>query len=155
MTLPRPISNLTNCFLEEVDSRLPDRLTGLFLHGSICWGEFFPGSDIDFIGLWDELSTGKHLDLLKAAHESTKKRLPTPTFDGIHCTATDLTASPAQIPHRPVFYQDAFDPEGRIDINLVTWHELAERQRGCDTYDLLTRLVQDGTGQSDRRTDHR
>ena len=44
-----------------------------------------------------------------------------------HCTAADLTASPAQIPHRPVFYQDAFDPEGTIEINLVTWHELAER----------------------------
>ena len=70
-----------------------------------------------------------------------------------HCTAADLTASPAQIPHRPVFYQDAFDPEGTIDINLVTWHELAERQRGCDTYDLLTWLVQDGTGQSGRRAD--
>ena len=119
MTLPPPISNLTNCFLEEVDSRLPGRLTGLFLHGSICWGEFFPGSDIDFIGLWDELSTGKDLDLLKAAHESTKRRLPTPTFDGVHCTATDPTASRDQIPHRPVFYQDAFDPGGTVDINRV------------------------------------
>jgi hypothetical protein len=127
MMLPPPIADVTNCFLEEVDSRLPDRLTGLFLHGSICWGEFFSGSDIDFVGLWDGLPTGSDLDLLQAAHESTKRRLDVPTFDGFHCTAADLAASPAQIPHRPVFYRDAFDPEGTIDINLVTWHELAER----------------------------
>lgn len=128
MTLPPQISDVTDCFVEEVDSRLPGRLTGLFLHGSICWGEFFAGSDIDFVGLWEELPTSSDLELLQAAHESTKKRYPAPTFDGFHCTAADLAASPTQISHRPVFYQDAFNAEGTIDLNLVTWHELAERR---------------------------
>ena len=127
MTLPTPVSDITDCFLEEVDARLPDRLTGLFLHGSICWGEFFPGSDIDFVGLWDRLPADDDLEVLRAAHESTRQRFPTPAFDGFHCTAADLSVSPSAIPHRPVFYREAFDPEGTVDINPVTWQELSER----------------------------
>ncbi len=127
MTLPPEVTTLTGCFLDEVDARLPGRVTGLFLHGSICWGEFFPGSDVDFVAVWDGLPTGGDLDLLQAAHEATLRRRTTPVFDGFHCTAADLAASPSRIGSRPVFYEGAFDPEGRIDINLVTWHELAER----------------------------
>jgi hypothetical protein len=127
MTLPPPVSELTALFLREVDARLPGRLKGLLLHGSICWGEFFPGSDVDFVGLWDELPSGDELNLLRAAHHATKEQAPVPTFDGFHCTAADLAASPAKITHRPVFYQGEFAAEGQIDINLVTWHELAER----------------------------
>jgi hypothetical protein len=127
MTLPAPVAEITSDFLAEVDRRLPGRLTGLFLHGSICWGEFFPGSDVDFVGLWDGLPSGADLDLLRAAHEATMCHFPAPVFDGFHCTSADLAGSPALIAHRPVFYESAFDAEGTIDINLVTWHELAER----------------------------
>jgi hypothetical protein len=127
MTLPPPVSELTTLFLNEVDDRLPGRLIGLFLHGSLCWGEFFPSSDIDFVAVWAELPDGSDLELLQDAHQVTRDRFPAPAFDGFHCTTADLAASPATITHRPVFYQSKFDSAGTIDINLVTWHELAER----------------------------
>ena len=102
-------------------------MTGLFLHGSICWGEFFTGSDIDFVGLWDRLPTGSDLGLLRSAHAATLARFTSPPFDGFHCMPGDLGSPPGGITHRPIFYEGAFDPAGRIDINPVTWHELAER----------------------------
>jgi len=118
---------VTSHFLSEVDARLPGRLTGLFLHGSICWGEFFTDSDIDFVAVWDQLPIGADLELLQTAHKSAHARYPDPIFDGFHCTASDLAAPPTNLDNRPAFYRSAFNPVGTIDINLVTWHELAER----------------------------
>ncbi|MGL4298679.1 MAG: nucleotidyltransferase domain-containing protein [Candidatus Neomicrothrix subdominans] len=126
MKVPQePVHDVVACFLEEVDRRMPGELTGLFLHGSIVWGEFFPGSDIDFVAVWEQLPAGERLDDLREAHAFVQQRFPSPTFDGFHCTAADLAASPATIEHRPVFYEGAFSDQGSIDINLVTWHELA------------------------------
>lgn len=127
VNLPQPVRDVAISFLVEVDQRLPGRLKGLFLHGSICWGEFFPNSDIDFVALWDEVPAGPELRILRDAHEATNVLHPELVFDGFHCTSVDLARPPAHVAHRPVFYQSAFDPEGTLDINLVTWHELAER----------------------------
>lgn len=127
MSLPQAVSDVTTGFLEEVDGRLPGRLTGLLLHGSLCWGEFFRGSDVDFVAVWDEVPRGEEVDLLRAAHEATRARFPTPTFDGFHCTTADLAGPPSLVGPRPVFYEGSFAAAGTIDINPVTWHELAER----------------------------
>lgn len=119
--------DVTASFLTEVDERLPGQLDCLLLHGSICWGEFFPASDIDFVAVWKKVPEGHELDELRAAHHAARARHPHVAFDGFHCTAADLTRDPRTLGGRPVFYEGAFDPNGSADVNLVTWHELAER----------------------------
>ncbi|SEC93125.1 hypothetical protein SAMN04489844_3281 [Nocardioides exalbidus] len=122
---PQAVQDLVDCFLEEVDRRFPGQLSGLFLHGSIVWGEFFPGSDADFVAVWQRLPAADRLADLAEAHAAVRERFATPTFDGFHCTAADLAASPSGVGTRPVFYEGRFDEHGTLDINPVTWHELA------------------------------
>lgn len=127
MAIPDEVADLTASFLREADVRLPGRVQGLLLHGSLAWGELFPGSDVDFVAVWDRLPRDADLDDLASVHAVTRARHPDRTFDGFHCTADDLRRDPREVGTRPVFYEGAFAAAGAVDINPVTWCELAER----------------------------
>lgn len=93
MKTPEPVQDLVDHFLAEVDARLPGELTGLFLHESICCDEFFPGSDVDFVAVWDHLPSGEGLDALAQAHAAVTRDVPSLTFDGFHCTEARSTST--------------------------------------------------------------
>lgn len=105
---------------------MPGLVTGLYLHGSICWGEFYPESDVDFVAVLDHRPVPdeiRALELVQASVAGVSSR----DFDGFHCVAGDLAKPAAECPPLPVFYQGRFQEHGDLDVNPVTWHELAER----------------------------
>ena len=118
---------LTDVFLSRADAAQPDLIDGLYLHGSLCWGEFFDGSDIDFVATLSRRPSADDLDGLATAHAHVRDQLPQRPFEGFYCQPTDLARPPSDLPAAPVHFQAAFDPQGNLDVNPVTWHELAER----------------------------
>lgn len=126
--LPAEVEAVTAAFLTAVDEAFgPGRLLGLHLHGSMGWGEFFPGSDIDFVAVWDTLPAGVELDQLRDVHQRHRAQHAARAFDGFHCTAAHLANDASTLDPLPVFYEGAFHEAGTEDVHIVTWHELATR----------------------------
>jgi hypothetical protein len=125
--LPDEVARLTDEYLRIVDELAPGLVTTLLLHGSLCWGEFFVDSDVDFVAIASMHPSEGKLRSLASVHERLRGDFPQRRFEGFYCQAADLAAPPIALTSVPAHYDAAFDPAGRADVNLVTWHELAER----------------------------
>ena len=68
--------------LSAIDRTRPGLLDGLFLHGSLCWGEFFPDSDVGFVGIVRRRLSDADLDRLAAAHVQLRGSFPDRRFEG-------------------------------------------------------------------------
>ena len=127
MTRPAEVVAVTDEFLAHIEASRPGLIHGLYLHGSLCWGEFFDESDIDFVGVLSRVPSGADLAALESAHARVRQAMPRRRYEGFYCRTGQL-AAPASEPGRvPVHYEGSFDVAGQLDANPVTWHELAER----------------------------
>lgn len=124
---PPEVVAITDAFIKRVNESAPGLLRGLYLHGSLCWGEFFHDSDIDFVAVLAHPPTPADLSALDATHAHLRARFPNRRFEGFHCQPGDLARHPAELGPLPVHAEGVFQAEGHSDVNLVTWHELAER----------------------------
>ena len=125
--LPEEVLGLTHAFLEVADLHCPGLLDGLLLHGSLCWGEFFDDSDVDFVGLLSRTPSEDDLAGLAAAHQQARSVYVVRRFEGFHCLPAQLAGPPEGVGPVPVHYESAFTATGHLDVSWVTWHELAER----------------------------
>lgn len=126
MPLPDEVTEVTSRFLTAIDARAPGLVAGLYLHGSMSLtGEFFPGSDIDFVAVLPARPGDAELDALAAAHQAVRAARPQPLFEGIHLVRADLAGPPDACPEVPFIHEGKFERAGRFSVNPVTWHELA------------------------------
>ena len=123
---PDEVKQVTGLFLDLVDEAAPGLVEGLYLHGSLGFGEWYPGrSDVDFVAVSAERPDAATVRLLREVHDrvgETFLRLP---FDGFHVTWADLARSPYDCPDVPCILGGDWRDEGRVDVSPVTWHELA------------------------------
>lgn len=123
--LPPAVRHVTERAVSLLDDRLPGYLDGLYLHGSLCWGEFFAASDIDFVATTTRRPNERDIALLRQIHGELAG--DGPVYDGFYLPADDLTQDPTLLPLQPSVLGGDFAVAHHPDATMVTWHELAER----------------------------
>jgi len=127
--LPADVAAVTAEFLGTIDELAPGLVDGLYLRGSLGYGEYFPGqSDVDFTAVLSERPDDAATGALAAAHAAVHAKYPMPHFSGFHLIAADLARPPQDCPPVPVMFEGTFTRAAReYDMNPVSWHELASR----------------------------
>jgi hypothetical protein len=123
---PVEVRSVCDTYLSMVDEELPGLVEGLYLHGSIGFGEWHAGrSDVDFVAVTRERPTAREVARLDAVHERLGSTFPHPTYDGFYVTWADLARSSDDCPDVPCILAGDFREAFRYDVSPVTWHELA------------------------------
>lgn len=123
---PHEVTTVCEMFLEDIDRAAPGLVEGLYLHGSLGFGEWYAGrSDIDYVAVLAEPPGQAATAALREVHVGLTTTFPRPAFDGFHVTWLDLGRPPGQCADVPVTFAGDFGEQGRVDMNPVTWHELA------------------------------
>jgi len=126
---PDQVRTVTSQHLDLVDEVLPGLVEGLYLHGSIGFGEWYDGrSDVDFVAVTAERPDEATVAALREVHARVGETFPRPSYDGLYVTWADLARPPADCPDVPCSLPSAHGGEwkvGRFDLSPVTWHELA------------------------------
>ena len=128
---PRQVRTVCETYLAMVDEDVPGLVEGLYLHGSLGIGEWYDGrSDIDFVAVTSTRLDDATVRRLAALHERLGETFPRPAYDGSYLTWDDLAGPPYRCPDVPGTIGGRWEDEGRVDVNPVTWHELARHGVG-------------------------
>jgi len=126
MSLPGPVHQVSGLFLSLADEAAPGLVEGLYLHGSLGFGEWYDGrSDVDYVAVLAERPDEATVGRLREIHAELGTTFARPPFDGFHLTWDDLRRSPSQCPDLPCTQAGIFHEAERLDVHPVTWHELS------------------------------
>ena len=113
-----------SAYVRLVDDKLPGRIRGLYLHGSLALDDYRPGrSDIDFVAVSDTALESSEIERLRQVHIELRRTLPAPKLDGVYLTWPALAAAPVGL-SAPYCLRGQFEPSGDFGINPVTWWTL-------------------------------
>lgn len=113
-TIYPEINHLLSDFSQELSSILSGQLIGLYLFGSLTYGNFNPdNSDIDLVAILDQPATTTQLDKIKQLHKAIADKYPT-WSKRLECSYTPRAlfkeSTPPKTP-RPYFGNATFYPQ--------------------------------------------
>jgi hypothetical protein len=110
-----------SAYARLVDDKLPERIRGLYLAGSVALDDYRPGqSDVDFVAVSDTALEPSELGMLRWVHTELRRMLPGPELDGVYLTWPALAAAPVGL-SVPYCLRGRFEPKGDFAVNPVTW----------------------------------
>ena len=113
-----------SAYVRLVDEKLPGRIRGLYLHGSLALDDYRPGrSDIDFVAVSDTALEPSELGLLGQVHSEMRRIRTAPKLDGVYLTWPALAGPPIGL-SAPNCLRGEFEAKGDFAINPVTWSML-------------------------------
>jgi hypothetical protein len=126
LTLPAPVIDLCDRFLQLADRELPNGLlTGLYPHHGVVFGEWIPGqSDVDYVATLAHRPEPDEVEALRGVHAQLVEYSPL-NFDGPHVLVSDLASDPRTLPEVPETLPTREFVMGTAPSALIMWHELA------------------------------
>jgi hypothetical protein len=122
--LPAEVATAMSAYLRLADERLPGRISGLYLVGSLALNDYRPRqSDMDFVAVTDTPLTPSELEQLNRLHSELRRTVPHPKLDGVYVTWLQLQASPVGL-SAPYCLNSRFASSNGFGANPVTWHML-------------------------------
>ncbi|WP_454197121.1 aminoglycoside adenylyltransferase domain-containing protein [Nocardia sp. Marseille-Q1738] len=127
MTIPSVVDDIVGLYLSSIDAEMPDFIEGLYLEGSVAFGDFRENaSDIDFIAVTEEKPDTAAAAALGRVHEKLRKQRRKPYFDGFYLTKKDLALGPDRAEGGPVSHEGVLHEGSHPDqYSPVLWHTLA------------------------------
>ena len=121
---PPEVRQICRSYLDLVDARVPGLVEGLYLHGSVVFGEWHPGvSDVDFLAVTSRRPAPDELAALREVH-AEHATLDPHRFDGCYVTWSGLAVPPDPEAGLPCILAGQWEDEGHYAVNPVTWHEV-------------------------------
>src|SRR5688500_15170587 len=104
------VSATMSAYARLVDDKLPGRIRGLYLTGSLALDDYRTGrSDLDFVAVSDTALHGSELDVLRRVHTELRRTVPGPQVDCVYLTWPALAAAPVGL-SVPYCMRDRFEP---------------------------------------------
>jgi hypothetical protein len=127
MTIPPVVNDTVELYLSLIDAEMPDFIDGLYLEGSVAFGDFRENaSDIDFIAVTEEQPDAAATAALGKVHEKLRKHRRKPYFDGFYLTRKDLALGPERAEGGPVSHEGVLRKGSYPNqYSPVLWHTLA------------------------------
>jgi hypothetical protein len=121
LALPAAVVAPLERYLCSLDERLPHRLTGLYLIGSVALGDYRPGaSDIDVVAVTATRLDSGELDAVEAIH----REIVLPLFSVTYVTYDDLRSDPRTLDGIAFHHEGTFGRSGGFDANSAVWETL-------------------------------
>lgn len=123
--VPELVRPIIENYILEVGNRLPNRLHGFYLVGSIAVGEFNEHfSDIDFIAILNQAASSEEIEKLCSIHQIVERRYPRWKMSGNYIQLHDLGKLEDEIEPHPHYHDGVLHPNVHSSLNSITWWEL-------------------------------
>lgn len=123
--VPPAARHALDVWLRHHDELAPGLVEGLYLVGSIAFGNWQPDSDIDIIVFTRTPPATAETEALRAAHAATLAEIGSVDIDGPRLAWNDVAEPPSPIVRPWTLHGEFHHDDGCFELNPATWLALA------------------------------